>query len=78
MNNMSDGKTDGVIIMYCKDGQIYPVALNKDDLEMLDLSLGICLKEIKLINSPLGESVNLFENDGIEVNEHICTGEPPF
>ena len=44
MNNMSDGKSNGVVIMYCKDGVIYPVGLKKDQLEMLDLSIGIALE----------------------------------
>ena len=44
MNNMSDGKSNGVVIMYCKDGVIYPVGLKKGQLEMLDLSIGIALE----------------------------------
>ena len=44
MKNLSDGQSDGIVIMYCKNGTIYPVGLNKDQAEMLDLSLGICFQ----------------------------------
>ncbi|MGX7745820.1 hypothetical protein [Rhodopseudomonas parapalustris] len=60
MNNMSDGKSDGIVIMYCKGGIIYPVDLNKEQLEMLDLSIGICFQgTLNVINKPLGEAVIL-------------------
>ena len=44
MDNMSDGKSNGIVLMYCKDGVIYPVGLKKEQLEMLDLSIGIALE----------------------------------
>lgn len=63
MNNMSDGTSDGIVIMYCKDGIIYPVGLNKEQLEMLDLSIGICFQgTLNIINQPIGRVVNLKKN----------------
>lgn len=62
MTNMSDGTNDGIVIMYCKNGIIYPVGLNKEQLEMLDLSMGICFPgTLSIINKPLGEIMNLKE-----------------
>lgn len=60
MKNMSDGVNDGIVIMYCKNGTIYPVGLNEDQLEMLDLSIGICFQgTLNVINKPMGNAVNL-------------------
>ena len=43
VKNMSDGEKDGFVLMYCKDGVIYPVALRDSDLQMLDLTIGMSL-----------------------------------
>ncbi|MBX4259757.1 hypothetical protein KTC96_24845 (plasmid) [Clostridium estertheticum] len=61
MTNMSDGINDGIVIMYCKDGVIYPVGLNQEQLEMIDLSIGMCLQgSLNVIgNRPLGQIMNL-------------------
>lgn len=57
MENMSDGIKDGIVIMYCKSGIIYPVGLNIEQLEMLDLSIGICFQgALNIINKPLGDA----------------------
>lgn len=37
MINFSDGKSDGLMLMYVKDGKVYPAGLFKSELEMLDL-----------------------------------------
>jgi len=56
MKNLSDGKSDGIVIMYCKDGVIYPVGLNQDQADMIDLSIGICFQgELHIINKPMGK-----------------------
>ncbi|NEZ72081.1 hypothetical protein EXM31_09930 [Clostridium botulinum] len=44
MINMCDGKNDGIVLMYCKKGVIYPVALGKEQLEILDTVIGVMLK----------------------------------
>ena len=61
MNNMSDGTNNGMVIMYCKNGTIYPVGLKKEQLEMLDISIGVALQDgIKVFtNNPIGQVVAL-------------------
>ncbi|MBY6842663.1 hypothetical protein [Clostridium botulinum] len=62
MSNMSDGNKDGLALFYIKDKKAYPIALDEEQLQMLDITLGMCLKEIKLINKPIsGEISNLLE-----------------
>jgi hypothetical protein len=62
MINMSDGKSDGFVIMYCQDGVIYPVALNRSEVEMLDITIGMSLKKVSLIKEkPQGEVVDLLD-----------------
>ncbi|MCW6059747.1 hypothetical protein LAV35_03755 [Clostridium sporogenes] len=63
MNNMADGKKDGLALVYAKDGIVYPIALNEEQLEILNITLGMSLKEIKLINKPIGKVINLIEKD---------------
>ena len=60
MKNMSDGINDGIVIMYCKNGTIYPVGLKQEQLKMLDLSIGICFQgSLNVINKPIGNIINL-------------------
>ena len=59
MKNLSDGVKDGIVIMYCKDGTIYPVGLKQEQLEILDLSIGMFLDGITIINKPVGKILNL-------------------
>ena len=65
MKNLSDGKSDGIVIMYCKSGTIYPVGLNKDQVEMLDLSLGICFQGVLQVfgDKPMGQISILKKGD---------------
>ena len=56
MKNLSYGKSDGIVIMYCKNGVIYPVGLNEEQCDILDLSLGICLGKISIFeDKPMGQ-----------------------
>lgn len=48
-NNLSDGKCDGVIILYMKDGKVKPVSLTEGQASMLDLSLMFPFKEKGII-----------------------------
>ena len=61
MANMSDGKSDGIIIMYCKDGTVYPVGLTKDQFDMLDLSIGAFMQgSLKVFkDKPIGKITNI-------------------
>ena len=61
MKNMSGGTSDGIVIMYCKDGIIYPVGLKKEQLEMLDISIGLALQDGVTVfkDKPQGKSTIL-------------------
>ncbi|AUN10404.1 MULTISPECIES: hypothetical protein [Clostridium] len=63
MNNMTDGKKDGLALVYVKDSVAYPVALSKEQLEMLDITIGMCLSDgMKVIgDKPIGKVINLLE-----------------
>jgi hypothetical protein len=63
LTNMSDGKKDGLAIMYVKDGSIYPVGLNEEQLTMLDLLLPMAFENgVNVVStSPLATVVNLFD-----------------
>ncbi len=37
--NLSDGKSDGFILLYVQDGKVKPIGLTQDQASMLDLSL---------------------------------------
>ncbi|AFQ20043.1 hypothetical protein P9149_01950 [Bacillus thuringiensis] len=52
---------DGVILMYCKDGVLYPVALTNDQNEMLQLS-SMMFQPLKVVfDKPQGQAVNLIK-----------------
>ncbi len=65
MVNMSDGKSNGMVLMYCNEGVIYPVALTQEQLEMLDMGIGMFFQgKLNVIgNKPLGEAINIFRED---------------
>ena len=63
MNNLSDGKSDGIVIMYVKDGVVYPVALKKDQIEFIDFSIGMMFGKLSVITDhPQGKIKDLLEN----------------
>lgn len=64
MSNMSNGKSDGLVLMYCKDGVIYPVALTQEQIEMLDMGIGMFIQgKLNVISDkPIGKIINHFEN----------------
>lgn len=66
MKNMSDGINDGIVIMYCKNGTIYPVGLKQDQVEMLDISIGVALNDgIKIFkDNPVGQVTTLGKTNG--------------
>ncbi|HDR7711231.1 TPA: hypothetical protein QCX89_003238 [Bacillus cereus] len=52
---------DGVVLMYCKDGVLYPVALTNEQNEMLQLS-SMLFQPLKVIfGKPQGQAINLLE-----------------
>lgn len=57
---MSDGKSDGLIFMYVRDGVIYPIAVKKENLEMIDLMIPTMIGEIKVVTcKPQGNLVKI-------------------
>lgn len=65
-SNLSDGQSDGFVIMYAKDKTIYPVALTKDQVEMLDMTLGIALSNepvAVIFAKPMGEIMPMNPSD---------------
>lgn len=52
---------DGVILMYCKDGVLYPVALTNEQNEMLQFS-SMMFQPLKVVfDKPQGQAINLME-----------------
>ncbi len=50
------------VIFYIRKNQLYPVALSKDEHEMLQITIPSILgNDIKLIDRPQGEVINLKE-----------------
>lgn len=41
MENLSDGVKDGFVLFYLKGGKLHTVLLNKDQADMLDISLKV-------------------------------------
>lgn len=55
---------DGVVLMYVKDGTVYPVALTKEQSEMLPVAMQILCgpQSLKvLIDYPVGEAIRFEE-----------------
>lgn len=59
-NVMSDGQSDGIALMYVKNGTVYPVALNKEQVEMLNITLSMALggRLTVVEDKPQGELVD--------------------
>jgi len=60
MGQMSDGKSDGLVLMYAKDGVIYPISLTQSQLSMLSITIGLVLEKVTVIkDKPQGSLENL-------------------
>ncbi|WP_180235729.1 hypothetical protein [Bacillus toyonensis] len=52
---------DGVVLMYCKDGVLYPVALTNEQNEMLQMS-AMLFQPLKVVfDKPQGQAINLIK-----------------
>jgi len=52
---------DGVVLMYCKDGVLFPVSLTEEQNNMLQMTATL-LSPLKVISDrPQGTAVNLTE-----------------
>ncbi len=53
-------KNGDFIIFYIKDGQLYPVAISKEQHQMLQIMIpGMLGKKIQVLDKPQGELINL-------------------
>jgi hypothetical protein len=51
---------DGLILMYVKDNEIYPVAMTEEQIKLLQY-IGYMFEPIKVINQLQGKAVNLLD-----------------
>jgi hypothetical protein len=61
---LSDGKSDGVVLMYAKNGVLYPVALTEEQASMLSLTIGLSLNgKLNVISDkPQGNMISLINS----------------
>lgn len=50
---------DGAVLMYCKDGVLYPVALTAEQNEILQITARIFAPLNVVMNKPQGKVINL-------------------
>lgn len=50
---------DGVVLMYVKDGELYPIAMTEEQWQMLQLTANAIASPIKVINKSIGTAINL-------------------
>lgn len=57
MNNMSNGKSDGLVLLYSKNGVLYPVGLTEEQILALDMIIPIAIPgKLKVItDKPQGK-----------------------
>lgn len=49
--------SDGIALFYVKDGIVYPLAVKKDELEMLDIMIPtIIQKAYPMLDHPIGKA----------------------
>ncbi|EOQ18636.1 hypothetical protein IKC_05137 [Bacillus cereus VD184] len=52
---------NGVVLMYCKDGVLYPVALTKEQNEILQFTSQLFSPLKVILDKPQGQAINLME-----------------
>lgn len=50
---------DGIVIMYCKDGTLYPVALTEEQDAMIQLIVPSTLGTVTVVDLPQGKAINM-------------------
>lgn len=50
---------DGVVLFYCKDGDLYPVALDLEQQQILDITCRLFNPLTVVMDKPQGKAVNL-------------------
>jgi hypothetical protein len=51
--------SDGLYLMYVKNGVMYPVVMTDEEWNMLQISAHAICRTIKVLDKPLGEAFNL-------------------
>ena len=61
--NLSDGKSNGIVLFYMQEGVLYPVALSGEQVEILDLSIALPFKEkgIRVVKQSLNIKNGIIE-----------------
>ena len=60
MRNLSDGKSDGIGLVYIKNGTAYPVGIATTEYELLDALFGSIVTTVTVVHDhPIGEVVPL-------------------
>lgn len=55
---------DGIVLMYCKDNILYPVALTLEQDAMIQMIVPATLGTVKVIDAPQGSVVDLKAKGG--------------
>lgn len=56
MTNMSENGSDGFVLAYIKDGVMYPALVSDENLQMLDITIGLTVGEFAIAeNNPFGK-----------------------
>lgn len=64
--NISDGTSDGIVFFYMKDKMLYPILINKEQAEMLDVVIAMPFKDYKLRVAPTPVEYDAIKNMIIE------------
>lgn len=60
MVNLTDGKSDGIGLVYIKNGKAYPIGVATAEYEMLDALFGSIVTSITVVEDhPIGEVIPL-------------------
>lgn len=65
MSNMSNGKENGFVLSYVMDEVAYPVVLDKETMQMLEVLIPMAFtnKEVQIVKeNPMGSVSNLHNN----------------
>ena len=58
---MGEKIKDGLVVFYVKDGKLLPIAMNEEELQLINVMIGGILGTVKVINKPLGKAFNLLD-----------------
>jgi hypothetical protein len=61
--NLSDGKSNGIVLLYMQEGVLYPVALSEEQANALDLTISIPFHEkgVRVVKQSLNVKNGIIE-----------------